>query len=96
MQANSTLFYTLYICIPALFIWVLLRDCHKGLMKIISELIIRILNKQFCDLLICFLSIRIINLRELLCISVILIWGNSKYKIITCSDVSQPLHVEIF
>lgn len=25
MQANSTLFYTLYICIPALFIWVLLK-----------------------------------------------------------------------
>lgn len=25
MQVNSTLFYTLYICIPALFIWVLLK-----------------------------------------------------------------------
>lgn len=48
------------------------RDSHKGLMKIISELIIRILNRQFCDL-ICFISIGIINQRELLCISVILI-----------------------
>lgn len=42
-------------------------------MKIISELIIRILTRQFCDLLICFISIGIINQRELLCISVILI-----------------------
>lgn len=36
------------------------------------------------------------NQGELLCILVILIWGNSKYKIITCSDVSQPLRVDIF
>lgn len=32
MQANSTLFYTLYICIPALFMWVLLKEIvTKGL-----------------------------------------------------------------
>lgn len=65
-------------------------------MESIFELIIRILNKQSCDLLICLISIRIMNQRELLCILLILIWGNSKYKIITCSDVSQPLRVEIF
>lgn len=80
-QANPTLLYTLYICIPALLTWVLVkkkkRDSHKGLMKILSELIITISNRQFCDLLICLLSIRIVNQRELLCISVILIWGNS-------------------
>lgn len=40
---------------PTLFIWVLL-DSHKGLMKIIFELIIRTLKKQSCDPLICFIS----------------------------------------
>lgn len=64
-------------------------------MKIIFALI-RKSNKQSCDRLICLISIRLMNQGELLCISVILIWGNSKYKIITCSDVSQPLHVGIF
>ena len=34
--------------------------------------------------------------QELLCISVILIWSNSKYKMITFNDVSQPFHVDIF
>lgn len=54
------------------------------------------MNKQSFDLVICLISIRIMNQGELLCILVILIWGNSKYKIITCSDVSQPLRVDIF
>lgn len=36
------------------------------------------------------------NQGKLLFMLVILIWGNSKYKIITCSDVSLPLHVDIF
>lgn len=68
----------------------------KGLWKSFFELVIRISNKQTCDLLICFISIKIMNQGELLCILVILIWNNSKYKIITCSDVSQPLYVDIF
>ena len=93
--SSSSLSSILYICTPELFIWVLLKRCHKGLMKIIFELIIRKLNKQSCDLPICFISIRIMN-QELLCISVILIWSNSKYKMITCNDVSQPFHVDIF
>lgn len=66
----------------------------KGLRNF--ELMIRKLNKQSCDLLICFISIRLMDQGELLCVSVTLIWGNSKYKMITCTDVSQPFHVDTF
>lgn len=90
MQANSTLFCMLYICIRAPSTWVLLR-VTKGLRKITFELIIRILTKQSYDPLIWFISVRIT--KQLV---MYFSYFNYKCKIITCSDVSQPLYVDIF